>query len=233
MEKDPISPYLPEHVREVWQYIQRAGLKPDDLLPGERDLSGKLRISRTKLRDAMNTLEEWGLIERRRRFGTTLKRADPHIIAPLLRFHVQLAVPKPHENDDEITEARAVLESAIAARAATKRTTIDVLEMQIAIESQAAAINDLDAWLVSDRRFHDAVLAAAHNVVMRVVGQVIVASFARKTPPLKVCEGGEISQTILQEHTTIVQHISDGNADLARASMFNHLIIRVEDRMNK
>lgn len=57
-----------------------------DVLPGERELSGMLDVSRTTLRRAIARLVEEGVLAHRHGAGTFVRRSPPHVEQPLSRL---------------------------------------------------------------------------------------------------------------------------------------------------
>ncbi len=57
-----------------------------DLLPGERELSQMLEVSRTTLRRAIAALVEEGVLVHRHGAGTFVRRSPPHVEQPLSRL---------------------------------------------------------------------------------------------------------------------------------------------------
>jgi GntR family transcriptional regulator len=72
----------PEQVREAILDAILAGRFEDDRLPPERELSKMMRVSRTTIRAALQSLERSGIVTRRRAIGTTINRhVDPSMLA--------------------------------------------------------------------------------------------------------------------------------------------------------
>ncbi|WP_144543572.1 FadR/GntR family transcriptional regulator [Cytobacillus oceanisediminis] len=62
-----------EIVKQLRFMIQHDGLKPGDRLPSERELSERLGVGRSSVREALRALELLGLIETRRGEGTFIR----------------------------------------------------------------------------------------------------------------------------------------------------------------
>src|SRR5437773_154000 len=65
--------YLAPHVEELCAHIHRKW-KPGDRIAPDKELAEQVGLKASKLREAMNLLEQLGVVERRRRSGTFLKQ---------------------------------------------------------------------------------------------------------------------------------------------------------------
>ena len=73
-----------EIVKQLRQMIEKDRLKPGDRLPSERELSERLSVGRSSVREALRALELLGLIETRRGEGTFIRDFKDHQLIPLL-----------------------------------------------------------------------------------------------------------------------------------------------------
>lgn len=64
--------------------IDEDGLKPGDKIPSERELSERLQVGRSSVREALRAIELLGLIETRRGEGTFLRDARGNQMVQLL-----------------------------------------------------------------------------------------------------------------------------------------------------
>lgn len=77
-------------VNELRDMIAKDGLVAGDKLPSERELSDRLEVGRSSVREALRALELLGLIETRRGEGTFLRDfRDHHLVRLLSTFILQ------------------------------------------------------------------------------------------------------------------------------------------------
>ncbi len=62
--------------KKLRDFIIREKFQPGDLLPGEIELSQKLGVSRTIIREALSRFRMMGIVESRRRRGMILQSPD-------------------------------------------------------------------------------------------------------------------------------------------------------------
>ncbi|WP_010678402.1 FadR/GntR family transcriptional regulator, partial [Bacillus timonensis] len=80
----PNSKVYIEIVKQIRSIIQDDGLSAGDKIPSERELSDRLDVGRSSVREALRSLELLGLIETKRGEGTFLKDFGDHQLIHLL-----------------------------------------------------------------------------------------------------------------------------------------------------
>nr|WP_279663452.1 GntR family transcriptional regulator [Ectobacillus ponti] len=73
-----------EIVQKIRSIMDDDGLKAGDRLPSERELSARLNVGRSSVREALRALELVGLIETRRGEGTFVKNFYENGLVPLI-----------------------------------------------------------------------------------------------------------------------------------------------------
>ncbi|MFS0822426.1 FadR/GntR family transcriptional regulator [Bacillus sp. 1P02SD] len=97
-----------EIVKQIRSIIQDDGLSTGDKIPSERELSDRLNVGRSSVREALRSLELLGLIETRRGEGTFLKDFGDHQLIHLLgTFIIQGDKTK-----DDLLETKHTLEKS-------------------------------------------------------------------------------------------------------------------------
>ncbi len=152
-------------------------VKPGELLPSETELSQRLGVSRTALREAIKVLAGKGLIESRPKTGTRVRPReswnflDPDVLT--WAFDGNTA----EHYVDELYELRRVIEPAAAAFAAERASVADIARMEAAFEAMSAA-EDGNAFSTPDMNFHLSILRATGNELLRSLGSVVEVALA-------------------------------------------------------
>ncbi|WP_068315467.1 FCD domain-containing protein [Polycladidibacter hongkongensis] len=129
-----------------------------DRLPTERHISEQLGVSRSLVRDAMIMLEVEGIVSVRKGSGTYVMRL-PHV-------GDDSAEPQNDIGPFELLQARQLLESNIAAFAATMVTKADIVRMREALEQERHDMETGSGAYVADEEFHRSVALASQNSVL-------------------------------------------------------------------
>ncbi|MBS4176055.1 FadR/GntR family transcriptional regulator [Lederbergia citrea] len=96
-------------VKAIRKMITADGLQPGDKIPSERELSERLKVGRSSVREALRSLELLGLIETRRGEGTFLRNFKNHHLIKLLGMFI---LEDPHVKKD-IFSTKELLEKDI------------------------------------------------------------------------------------------------------------------------
>ena len=183
-------------------------------LPPERDLASQLGVSRPSVREALIALEIEGLVEVRMGSGV-------YVLSSEAARPLQVAAEGPLET----IRARMLIESELAAHAAThmKKTQIAGLRNALALMRQEAASDHAPAR--GDRLFHVRIAEASDNAVLvRILGSL----FDERQNLLgeQLIHHFETADTwaeAVREHEAVIEAIASRSAEAARRAMATHL----------
>jgi DNA-binding FadR family transcriptional regulator len=207
-----------EALEQILQVV-RLGLVPGGgRLPAERELAGRLRISRVTLREVLKVLHDQGLVESRRgRYGGTFVR--PRRDAPAGGAEEELRRRVAGVDIEDVLRFREVLEVGAAGLCAVYPLTGERREL---LESALTATHEapLAEYRRLDTLLHltlaelsgSATLTAQYAAVRASVNDLLDCI------PLLV-RNLEHSQ---RQHTALVEAVLGGDADGAREVMREH-----------
>lgn len=146
---------------ELRGLIETERLELGARLPGERDLAMRLGVSRHSVRQGLTVLRVMGLVEIRHGTGIYLVRSASNVIPPISIETIEDAASLA-----ALSDVREVLETHAAQMAARRRTAADLAEAAHAIVEMETEIAAGEPGVEGDRRFHAALITAAHNSVL-------------------------------------------------------------------
>jgi DNA-binding GntR family transcriptional regulator len=199
----PTAKPKPDLTAALRQAITAGALMPNERLI-ELELAARFRSNRVQVRAALSKLEGEGLVV-----------SEPHRGA-----RVRVVTP---QEALEITEARAAMETLVAAKAAERATADDIAKLDAVLARMRAAIaaGDLIAYSDLNGALHVEVRrvarhAAATRILALLNSQVIRFQFRAILIPGR-------AQKSFAEHEVIVDAIRAHDPERARAAMAGHL----------
>jgi GntR family transcriptional repressor for pyruvate dehydrogenase complex len=191
-------------------------LAPGDRLPSERELSQRLGVSRTSVRQAIAGLRLIGLVDVRHGDGVYLMRPAEEVVE-------SLAVEVLHSQADHLMvwEAREALEVHAARLAATRATAADLAQMRDALAVMDAAIQAGEDGTEADAALHRAIVTAAHNPLISELFASMSEAVDRTSAASLTIPGRPPES--LRAHRAIVEAIGDRDAERAASEMTSHL----------
>lgn len=201
-------------VDRLREYVDEAGLKSGDRLPSERELAGRLGVSRNSLKQATVALEVQGIVETRHGGGTYLRSRD--LSAEPLDTLLQRRQLLP-----DVLDTRDAIEPKLAALAAGRRTAADIEEMAAALTRMAEEVDTGELGKEGDRLFHLAVSEAAHS---HILGEF----YRRLAPRITESRRESLRQpgrpaSSLAQHRHIFAAIKDRDPDGAAEAARRHV----------
>ena len=205
--------------------IREGVLEPGARLPTEQELAREFGVGRTSVREGLQKLRAYGLIETRKGLGafvTTPNSEDP--LADFARWTARdpAAIEK-------LLEARVALETVAAGLAALRASEPgrEEIEARHREHQRATEAHDVARMVSTDEAFHGCVFAAAENQIISRLYELLtpeLTDFRRKTLALPWA-----ATRSTHGHAAIVEGIKRGDAAAAREAMADHLLVLYEE----
>jgi GntR family transcriptional regulator, transcriptional repressor for pyruvate dehydrogenase complex len=204
------------HVRGL---IENAALGPGDRLPPERELALRVGVSRPSVRAGLRALAAMGVVQSRHGAGTFIRGGPPMLGSEPLSFLAAL-----HGfTRDEMFEARRVLEVGVAGLAAERATGDQLATISEEITGMYASMDDVQAFLVHDIRFHRAVAAASGNPILASLVEMVSGIFYEQRR--RAAGIGRDLKEAADLHRAIYHALRTRDAARARTAMDEHLTL--------
>ena len=203
-------------IEQLKSLIGTSHYPPNSKFPSERAMALELGVSVPSLREALRTLAVMGVVDTRHGSGTRVADSSANVFKVPFEFLMRLDKP----SLEELFETRELLEIHLAGRAAQGRTAADLEALEAAFRDMRA-LDEADAVVEPDVRFHEAIAQAAHNrVLQRMMGclrdeiRLLMETAAAGVPDVKV---------IVDYHAEILDAIRRRKPDQARLAMKKHM----------
>jgi GntR family transcriptional repressor for pyruvate dehydrogenase complex len=217
-----------EIISKIKELINYKNLEPGDKLPSERMLSEKFEVSRGNVREAIQKLEFYGLLNSIPQSGTFV--ANIGVVALNGMIDDILRIEK--QDFKSLVETRILLELKTAALAATRRTKQDLKEIKDALDAyEEKALNNEDA-VQEDLLFHLAIAKASKNSSINAFMLIITPEIIINIEKYHVCGDGMAIEGI-KEHNEIYEAIKAQDPTLAKEKMKIHFKTLYEYCYNK
>ena len=208
--------------------IQQQAWQAGTRLPAERQLAEQLGVSRSSLREAIQSLASQGVLQSRRGDGTFVRqRNTPFLLDGSLKPLAALLAQDSHYRYD-LLEARTALEASTAWNAALRATQVDKDRIQrcfdVMLKHQRSGSHEASGH--ADAQFHLAIAQASHNVVllrvMHSLFELLHSSVTQSRSLFRLLNQQGI-EALTEQHQALMQAIVHGDAPAARNAIESHL----------
>jgi GntR family transcriptional repressor for pyruvate dehydrogenase complex len=202
----------------IKQMILDGELHPGDRLPPEKELSERLGLSRSSMREAVKALEVIRVLDVRQGDGTYVTSLEPRLLLEAMSFVVEL-----HEDSSvlELFAVRRILEPAATALAA-KHVTPDIIAALRAQIDSVGQSTSVEGLVAHDSEFHGAIVNMAGNAYLTTLIESLSGRMLRARVWRGLTQENAVQRT-LDEHRAIVDALANGDADLAEALTVVHV----------
>jgi len=205
------APIREQIARSLTDLVATGLLKEGDELPPERELAAMLEVSRESLRGGLQLLADRGILDIGQGTRTSV-RLEPGAREAIWHRDQQDATDL---RDEDVLDARLVLEPALARLAAEHIDDEALLRLQNLVEAQRGFDDDPVRFQISDREFHRAIFQASGNPT-----QAYEHAYAYRRDLMKHHDG--IALAVIA-HEQIVEALAARNPDAAEMAMRAHM----------
>ncbi|MFE7845833.1 FadR/GntR family transcriptional regulator [Microbacterium sp. NPDC057407] len=190
-------------------------------LPPERELCEALGMSRGALREQLAVIERLGFLHRTQGRGTYLDTPSYGFV----RTYFTIARSLGYIADSDVTEARVMVEEAVAEAAARSATEEEIGGLREALDRMYAGERDGDAARIheADADFHRRLLDIVDNPVLKFLQEGLRRALADDMRARRESAARERAGIAFdRSHEDIVEAIVAGDPEAARYAMRRH-----------
>ncbi|MEX1080025.1 MAG: FadR/GntR family transcriptional regulator [Homoserinimonas sp.] len=212
-------------VRQIKGEIFAGRLRPGDRLPGERQMSELLKVSRPSVREAIRILEAMEIVRSRpgngAESGLIVSTEPSRALSDLIGIHVALS----SYSLAEVVSVRMALEVQSVRRIADNIGTMDVSQVRDTLEQMQDPQLDRTAFLDLDTEFHVGLARCSNNALLADLMAALREAVRR--PMAVAFDDDEVwpdrAEMIRREHGEIFDAICAGQADSAEELVRHHI----------
>jgi GntR family transcriptional repressor for pyruvate dehydrogenase complex len=201
--------------------IDQNNLRPGDRLPPERVMTQTYEAGRGTLRESLRFLELEGVLSFKPGpgGGPVIEAPDAANLATTLTLLMQFGQARYRV----VAEARQAFEPLMAQLAAQRIEAKDLAELEQTLIDMETDINDLDAYLVNNRRFHEIIAWASGNSLFGFLVDVMVGAMDISGAAQGIQYPVRRRNAVLAVHRRIYETIRDGDCEQAAEAMCRHV----------
>ncbi len=202
----------------IEETIVSGALTPGDQLPSEREISARLGVSRSVVREALGRLASLGLVRSVHGSGTRVEAPSGRQIT----VGYQRLLRQSDYRWEDLAAVRLPLEATIASLAAERRSSAHLERLEQAQRELGDPDRSLEAHVKADLDFHATLADASGNPLFRIVlapMQELLIESRRRTL------GRYGAELAFGHHAKILDAVRAGDAEAAARAMREHLEI--------
>ncbi|WP_289039110.1 FadR/GntR family transcriptional regulator [uncultured Zobellia sp.] len=204
-------------ISNIRDLINYKNLEPGDKLPAERVLSEKFGVSRSNVREAIQKLEFYGILNSKPQSGTFIAEIGQIAMNGMIDDILSL------EDQDfkSLVETRILLELKTVKLAALRRTDEDLERLKSAFDAYKTKMISGEDCLEEDLLFHLAIASASKNSTMNTLMLLITPEIIVAYDKDRVCDG-DVALAEVKKHEDIYLSILEQNPQRAKETMKLH-----------
>jgi GntR family transcriptional repressor for pyruvate dehydrogenase complex len=203
----------------ILDLIGQGRLQVGDQLPSETKMAEQMGLSRVPVREAVSSLEQFGLLAVKRGSGGGIFVAEPSL-EPFGKFF-SLLLKMRKATVRELTEARLLIEPGVAALAARTREPVHIDRLRQSITDYRSSLEQEKERSIQDWDFHIVLAEASHNTVLEVLVKGMVPLLHNSVSDLEFDVEDRIRG--IKGHEKILAAVEASDSEGAQLAMSEHV----------
>lgn len=214
--------------------IKSGEFSPGDTFPSERELMKQFGVGRPAVREAMQSLQNAGLISVNQGHRPKVTEPTAHGMISQIDMAARHLLDSSPGSLDHLKEARLLFEVGVVRRAAENATSDDIELMRAALKQQKETYESQpDKFMEADMAFHIAIAKSTKNPIFVATSRAMLEWLKDYHLNIVRLDGKE--PITLGEHQKIFESIEARDPEGAAYAMTDHLnrsreIFRIEDK---
>lgn len=204
-------------ISQIRDLINYKNLEPGDKIPSERVLSDRFGVSRSSVRDAIQKLEFYGILNSIPQSGTFVANIGVTALNGMIDDILRLKEP----DFKSLVETRILLELKTARLASLRRTEADLIQMEDALNAYSEKVLNGEKAVQEDLLFHLAIAKASGNSTLNTLMLMITPGIITNFEKYHVCSE-DLAFNGIQEHRDIFEAIKAKNPEQAKEKVKVH-----------
>ncbi|MDL2401664.1 transcriptional regulator NanR [Rhizobium mayense] len=208
-------------LERIMSAISTSEFPPGSQLPSEKELMGMIGVGRPAIREAMQALQQMGLIRISHGERARVINPTPDVIVAQISAAMIMMLSTNPRGLEELKEIRLLLETGLV-RVATRRATArDLDRLAEALRELREARGNNLRFVAADMQFHALIAEMSGNSMIAAVSKGMLDWLSRFKRDLVSVKGAE--RLTIEEHERIFKAIVNGDAEAAGKAMEDHI----------
>ena len=220
-ERIPRRKLSDEVLDRLKRLIVSGELKPGDEMPSERELMQRFGVGRPAIREAMQALDNLGLISISHGERARVLEVTAQSIVNQVDQAAHIMLSRSLDSLEHLKNARLFFERGMAGEAATRASATDIADLRAILAEQRSLLGNADAFIDADMRFHTRIAQISGNPIFVAVSEAMLGWLKSYHTEMLIWSGKE--RHTLAEHQEIINLIEAGDRSGAEEALVRHL----------
>ncbi len=206
--------------------IQTGELKEGDKMPSEHDLMERYGVGRPAVREALQALENMGLISIQHGEKAKVKKVTAEDILAQIDSTTRHLLSSSIQNVEHLREARQVFEVGVVKLAIQRASSNSISKLQEKLEHMRRSKGDRTEFVKADQSFHTTIAEISGNPILIAVSQAMFKwlSESHQNGHQNLLGVPGLEDLTLKEHEAIFEHFVNKDPNGAAKAISDHIL---------